>query len=140
MPMKPSRIFLSSSFPVAVPALFGAAESGACSSSDAGGEPRSSTTPGRAHQGHVYTGTERMIKGECRLIPVLRGKVVPPPALKGLIYADFRRSFSRGFDAVIAALQREGDDLVLSGWENEIESIAWYRNFRATGPRKDFPL
>ncbi len=48
MPMKPSRIFLSSSFPVAVPALFGAAESGACSSSDAGGEPRSSNKAGTA--------------------------------------------------------------------------------------------
>ena len=71
----------------------------------------------------LHSHTERMIKGECRLIPVLRGEVVPPSALKGLIYADFRKSFSRGFDAVIAALQREGDNLVLSEWQKLNELI-----------------
>jgi len=48
--------------------------------------------------------TERMVHGYCRLIPVLRGKVEVPQQLKGLIYADFRKSFARGFDAVAAAL------------------------------------
>lgn len=54
-----------------------------------------------------------------------------PAALKGLIYADFRKSFSRGCDALIAALQREGDNLILSEWEKLDELIK--EVFDATG-------
>ena len=61
--------------------------------------------------------TERMVNGDCRLIPVLRGKVEVPPELKGLIYADFRKSFARGFDAVAAALEKETQELPLRSWQ-----------------------
>jgi len=51
--------------------------------------------------------TERMIKGRCRVIPVVVGDVDPPPEVAGLLYADFRTSFALGAKSVVTALQYE---------------------------------
>jgi hypothetical protein len=50
---------------------------------------------------------ERMIKGDCRVIPVVIGDCLVPSSLDGLLYADFRPGFSKGFKAISAALQHE---------------------------------
>lgn len=50
---------------------------------------------------------ELMIKGKCRLIPILIGAVEPPPEIRGILYADFRKSFKYGLDRVLDALQHE---------------------------------
>jgi hypothetical protein len=34
---------------------------------------------------------ERMVKGLCRVIPVLKDNVEPPPEIKGIAWADFER-------------------------------------------------
>ena len=60
--------------------------------------------------------TERMVQGNCRIIPALKGKVEPPSELKGLVYADFRRSFKKGLEAVLAALSKEADAVVIGSW------------------------
>src|SRR5262245_5854907 len=44
--------------------------------------------------------TDRMVKGDCRVIPVVIGDVEPPPEVAGLLYADFRTSFSLGAKSV----------------------------------------
>lgn len=51
--------------------------------------------------------TGRMVKGECRLIPVVIGDVEPPPEVAGLLYADFRSKFSLGWRGMVTALQYE---------------------------------
>jgi hypothetical protein len=51
--------------------------------------------------------TERMVKGECRVIPVVIEKIELPAEVKGLMFADFTSSFKLGFKAVLTALQHE---------------------------------
>ena len=60
--------------------------------------------------------TERMVKGDCRVIPVLKGDLEPPPELEGMIYADFRQSFGKGFASVLAALNAEAEKAVRGSW------------------------
>ena len=62
--------------------------------------------------------TERMVQGNCRIIPALKGIVEPPSELKGVVYADFRRSFKKGLEAVLAALSKEADAVVIAVGEN----------------------
>jgi TIR domain. len=50
---------------------------------------------------------ERMVKGTCRVIPVVIGDVEPPAAVQGLLFADFRRSFANGLKAILTALRYE---------------------------------
>jgi len=50
---------------------------------------------------------ERMVKGLCRVIPVLKDSVQPPPEIKGIAYADFRGSGHSGFSALVSALEFE---------------------------------
>ena len=59
---------------------------------------------------------EKMVKGECRLIPILKGDVELPNELHSLIYADFRTSFSRGMKAVLAALETEASQSLQGSW------------------------
>jgi hypothetical protein len=59
---------------------------------------------------------ERMVNGRCRIIPVLKGTVEPPNELKGLIYADFRKTFANGFGGVLSALSAEADDAARDSW------------------------
>ena len=51
--------------------------------------------------------TELMIKGKCRLIPVVIGKVEPPPEIGGILYADFRSGFNTGLSKVLSTLEHE---------------------------------
>lgn len=66
--------------------------------------------------------TERMVEGQCRIIPVLKGDVEPPAELKSLIYADFRSSFAQGFKAILSALRRESEAAIRGSWA-ELESM-----------------
>lgn len=60
--------------------------------------------------------TGLMVGGDCRIIPVLRGRTELPAELDGLLYADFRQSFASGYKAVRAALDREAESTELSDW------------------------
>lgn len=60
--------------------------------------------------------TERMVEGNCRIIPILKGNIEVPSELKGLIYADFRKSFKQGMEAVFSALSKEGQKAVRDSW------------------------
>jgi TIR domain len=51
--------------------------------------------------------TERMIKGDCRVIPVVINDVALPPEVVGLLYADFRGNFSPGMKSILTALEYE---------------------------------
>lgn len=51
--------------------------------------------------------TERMVIGECRVIPVVIGDVTPPAQVTGLLYADFRKGFALGVRAITSALEHE---------------------------------
>lgn len=53
--------------------------------------------------------TERMVKGECRVIPVVIGGDDIPPEVMGLLYADFRVSFASGLKAIKTALAYEAE-------------------------------
>lgn len=48
-----------------------------------------------------------MIKGKVRLIPVLIDRLILPPELSGLVFADFRTSFDYGFKKILKALDYE---------------------------------
>ncbi len=67
--------------------------------------------------------TERMVEGRCRVIPVLRGDVEPPATLKGLIYADFRKSFIQGFKELQTGLRKEVDEALSGSWR-QLQSLA----------------
>ena len=63
-----------------------------------------------------------MVEGHCRVIPVIRGDVEPPSEIAGLIFADFRKSFSAGWASTLAAIRREADLAVKGSWA-ELESM-----------------
>lgn len=51
--------------------------------------------------------TERMIKGKCRVIPALIEDCTIPNSVDGLLYADFRQSFTKGTKSLLTALIHE---------------------------------
>jgi hypothetical protein len=51
--------------------------------------------------------TQRMIKGECRVIPVVIDGSELPPEVRGLLYADCRSSLRGGWKSIETALQHE---------------------------------
>ncbi len=51
--------------------------------------------------------TEQMVKGNCRVIPIVIEKVKLPPEVQGLLYADFTSSFKLGYQSVATALEYE---------------------------------
>lgn len=51
--------------------------------------------------------TDRMVKGECRVIPVVVEKVPLPPEVAGLLYADFTGDFDLPLKSVLTALEHE---------------------------------
>jgi TIR domain-containing protein len=51
--------------------------------------------------------TDRMIKGECRVIPVVIDETPLPAEVIGLLYADCRRGLPRGLPSILTALQHE---------------------------------
>ena len=71
--------------------------------------------------------TDRMIKGECRVIPVVIEKVELPPEVGGLLYADFTSSFETGVRAVITALKNEQAALRQKAKQKAIKRAFWPR-------------
>jgi hypothetical protein len=51
--------------------------------------------------------TDRMIKGECRVIPVVVDETPLPAEVIGLLYADCRKGLARGLPSILTALQHE---------------------------------
>jgi hypothetical protein len=51
--------------------------------------------------------TERMVRGECRVIPIVIDNAQLPPEVQGLLYADLRKSFKYGIQGIISALDHE---------------------------------
>jgi hypothetical protein len=51
--------------------------------------------------------TERMVKGECRVIPVVVEDAPLPPEVIGLLYADFKSTFKVGIKSILTSLAFE---------------------------------
>jgi hypothetical protein len=51
--------------------------------------------------------TDRMIKGECRVIPVVIDDTELPPEVIGLLYADCRKGLAHGIPSILTALKHE---------------------------------
>jgi hypothetical protein len=51
--------------------------------------------------------TDRMIKGKCRVIPVVIDETSLPAEVIGLLYADCRKGLARGLPSILTALQHE---------------------------------
>ncbi len=51
--------------------------------------------------------TDRMIKGECRVIPVVIDETPLPTEVRGLLYADCRKGLAQGLPSILTALQHE---------------------------------
>ena len=51
--------------------------------------------------------TERMIKGECRVIPIVIDQTSLPAEVRGLLYADCRKGLASGIPAILTALKHE---------------------------------
>lgn len=58
--------------------------------------------------------TERMMKGDCRVIPIVIDDVPLPSEVVGLLYADFRASFSSGIKSILTALEYEARKAAIS--------------------------
>jgi hypothetical protein len=74
----------------------------------------------------VNKATDRMVKGECRVIPAVVETVILPSEVGGLLYADFTSSFELGSRAVITALENE-----VSALENKARREAIRKTFRS---------
>lgn len=53
--------------------------------------------------------TDRMIKGHCRVIPVIIDGSPLPPEVAGLLYVEWRQSPRRGWRSLLTALQHEAN-------------------------------
>lgn len=51
--------------------------------------------------------TERMIKGECRVIPIVVDDTPLPAEVRGLLYADCRKGLASGLPSILTALKHE---------------------------------
>jgi hypothetical protein len=51
--------------------------------------------------------TERMIKGECRVIPIVIDDSALPPEVIGLLFADCRKGLAQGIPSILTALKHE---------------------------------
>jgi hypothetical protein len=51
--------------------------------------------------------TEKMIKGECRVIPIVIDETPLPPEVRGLLYADCRKGLTAGIGSILSALKHE---------------------------------
>jgi hypothetical protein len=71
--------------------------------------------------------TSRMVKGECRVIPVVIDKKELPAEVAGLAYADFTSSFEFGIRAVITALEYEVGILEREERQKAIKRNFWRR-------------
>ena len=55
----------------------------------------------------VNLATERMVKGECRVIPIVIDDTPLPAEVRGLLYADCRNGLAAGFASIVTALEHE---------------------------------
>lgn len=53
--------------------------------------------------------TDRMVKGECHVIPVVLSNATMPAEVVGILYADFRGDFDDAFKSIERALQKENE-------------------------------
>jgi TIR domain-containing protein len=51
--------------------------------------------------------TEKMIKGECRVIPIVIDETPLPAEVRGLLYADCRKGLAAGIPSILTALKHE---------------------------------
>jgi hypothetical protein len=51
--------------------------------------------------------TERMIKGDCRVIPIVIDETLLPAEVRGLLYADCRKGLAAGMPSILTALKHE---------------------------------
>lgn len=51
--------------------------------------------------------TERMIRGECRVIPIVIDDTPLPAEVRGLLYADCRKGLASGIQSILTALKHE---------------------------------
>src|SRR5207249_12034978 len=51
--------------------------------------------------------TARMIKGECRVIPIVIDETPLPAEVRGLLYADCRKGLAAGVASIVTALEHE---------------------------------
>ena len=59
--------------------------------------------------------TDKMIKGECRVIPIVIDDTPVPPEVRGLLYADCRRGLAAGTKPILTALEHEARRAELEG-------------------------
>ncbi|HKQ53773.1 MAG TPA: toll/interleukin-1 receptor domain-containing protein [Pyrinomonadaceae bacterium] len=68
--------------------------------------------------------TERMVKGACRVIPIVIDDVPLPPEVTGLIYSDFKSSFSFGIKGILTALEYEASQVASTkGFWEEVRDL-----------------
>ncbi|MCK4558645.1 MAG: toll/interleukin-1 receptor domain-containing protein [Calditrichia bacterium] len=81
--------------------------------------------------------TDRMIQGECRVIPVIKEKVELPPEVKGLLYADCTSGIKDGIRAILTALEHETRrrawEIFWRRAESLIEQIFEHTGYVSTG-------
>jgi len=63
--------------------------------------------------------TDRMVRGSCRVIPVVVDQVTPPPEVAGLLYADFSKSYDLSMQAVLRALNHDASQ---AAWQHSFQS------------------
>jgi len=51
--------------------------------------------------------TDRMVKGDCRVIPAIKEQISLPPEVAGLLYADFTKNFALGLKSIVTALTHD---------------------------------
>lgn len=59
--------------------------------------------------------TEKMIKGECRVIPIVIDETPFPPEVRGLLYADCRKGLAAGIGSILTALKHEARRAEMEG-------------------------
>lgn len=59
--------------------------------------------------------TEKMIKGECRVIPIVIDDAPLPPEVRGLLYADCRKGLAAGIGSILTALKHEARRAEMEG-------------------------
>jgi len=86
--------------------------------------------------------TERMVQGQCRVIPIVKDMVDLPAEVKGLLYADFTREFRFGIKSVLTALDHEANRRAFergfwSQMEMLIERVFGAKGFASLGSEYD---
>jgi hypothetical protein len=92
--------------------------------------------------------TERMIRGECRVIPVVIDETPLPPEVRGLLYADCRPSIDAGLPAILTALGYESRKAAMQQsfssrvdrLVSEVFGLSWSESLGGPYQRRDYEL